>query len=739
MILLDLIFFYLNPVKGVHKYKTNYIIENNTLKKNNFKNSHDHVFEVNSRIPFGLKNQLNKDIINHGNKLIHLLVLEGNLNKNETNNKEFNIDIESDIQYEKNNIYYAEGDVVLYFSNSLLKGDKLIYDKTKKILKIYGNVLFSKGNQYFQATGIFYNLKLNEGFIDNIYGIIDSRTFIDDFEFKDIKKIVASDYVKEVDNLKYINSANLGIVNDFEEGKKFNITKLDFKIPSITKWRYKSDKIVLQNDVLKSKKIFFTNDPINQPQFILKSKNFISEVVDKKIKLTSNESWLILVDKFKFPIGKRTIFEEEKKATWGIGSDFKEKDGFYISRNFRNIKINDDFKFNYEPYFLFQRVLKGNTKSFPDSNASILSEKVKDDINISDFFALDTEIEGNFYSWYLNWQSRLNSLNPDRFSQAFRTKLYLRKSFDLNENNSISSEYNTNPRKNFLFDRSIKEEISNDKNLTNNSIYDRNKIHHNNQKEFYENFLDIEISSTFREKISKAYSGESEIYFGNSINITNRKSWSKDDNYKNINFIYDFGKFKAETKNDEDFIDLYRNVFIVQLGNTFPLLTTKSEDKNINDKYRYTPQIINPGINWSNDIKSGFFLYSNGESQQALSLTSGPSIILGRFKKDILDFTSLNLKGIYVLKNGESPFKFDDINKDLRINLEVKQQVIGPLVFSYQTSYKFEDDVFDLPKYGIDINRRAYSIGAFYDSQNERLGINFSIFNFDYTGNSSKF
>ena len=41
------------------------------------------------------------------------------------------LDIESDIQYQENNIFYAEGDVVLYFSNGSLKGDKLKYDRVR--------------------------------------------------------------------------------------------------------------------------------------------------------------------------------------------------------------------------------------------------------------------------------------------------------------------------------------------------------------------------------------------------------------------------------------------------------------------------------------------------------------------------------------------------------------------------------------------------------------------------------
>ena len=739
LLLLELIFIYLNPAKSENKYNNLNSLENNTLEINNFKNIYPHSFEVNSLMPFDFKKQLNEDINYYRSNLKNLITFEKDLDIKESNINATDIEIESDIQYQKDNIYYAEGDVIIYFSDASLKGDKLIYDKLNKTLTINGNVVFAKGNQYFEATKLFYNLKLNEGFIDNIYGIINAKSFSNDFELKNIEKINKVQNFDGVDNLQYINSANVGIVNNFQERKRFNISKFDFDIPSITKWRYKSDKIILKNKVIQSKEILFTNDPINKPQLILKSNNFTAEIVNQKIKLVSSRSWIILDNKFVFPIGKRTIFEEESSSTWGIGSDFKEKDGFYISRDFKNIKINDNFKFNYQPYFLFQRALQGSTKSFRDSNKSILSEKVKDDINISDIFALDTEIEGNLYSWYLNWQSKLNSLNPDRLSQAFRTKLYLQKSFDLNKENNFNSDYYSTQRKNFLFDNLVKDEVLNDAYFTDNSVNNLKQLDENNKKEIYKNFLDIKISSAYREKIFKGYSGESEIYFGNSINLINRKLWFREDNYKNMNLIFDFGKFKAETKHNKTFDNLYRNVFAIQLGNTYPLFKLKSEDKNINYKYKYTPSIIYPMVSWSNYIESGIFIYSNGESQQAISLSSGPSITLGNFKKDFLDYTKVNIKGIYVFKNGESPFKFDDVNKNFRMNLELKQQLLGPLVFAYGTSYDFEENKFDLPKYGLDINRRSYSIGAFYNSQNQSAGLNFSIFNFEYNGNSNRF
>ena len=93
----------------------------------------------------------------------------------------------------------------------------------------------------------------------------------------------------------------------------------------------------------------------------------------------------------------------------------------------------------------------------------------------------------------------------------------------------------------------------------------------------------------------------------------------------------------------------------------------------------------------------------------------------------------------YVMKNGESPFAFDDIDESTRLKLNLEQQIIGPLVFGYETSLNLDDGQYTHPKYTINILRRAYSLGAFYDTNNESIGLKFNIFNFDFSGTNTRF
>ena len=255
------------------------------------------------------------------------------------------MDIISDIQYQIKDIFYAEGDVVISFSNATLKGDSLTYNQQEKKLILEGNVKFVKGKHIVEGSKFEFNANSGEGSFIDAYGILDIKNFDKDFNLKAFENSenINSDNTPNITDIEYVQSASIGLTNKFEPGKRFNITDLNFSIPEISRWRFKTKELKIENSVLKSNDIFFTNDPYNQPQFVLHIKNFSGEIIENKAKIISSNTWLILDNKIKLPIGKRRIFDKVAITRWGIGSDYKEKDGFYISRSFKNIDISDKF------------------------------------------------------------------------------------------------------------------------------------------------------------------------------------------------------------------------------------------------------------------------------------------------------------------------------------------------------------------------------------------------------------
>ena len=247
------------------------------------------------------------------------------------------IDIESNIQSQEGDIFTAEGNVNMRLNNTILIADKITYHKMKKSFFAEGNITFYRGNQYLEASKFLYNLESKDGFIEDVYGVIDLENFKNDLDLLD-----DTDLKKNENNVyepKLVDQSTISLVNNFETNKKFNLTELKLKIPSVTKWRFSAERINIESDVLKSNNIFFTNDIYNKPQFLLQSKNFSGEILNSKLNLISGNSWVILDNKLRFPIGRRRIYDRDPLTKWGLGSDYKEKEGIFISRGSDILKL----------------------------------------------------------------------------------------------------------------------------------------------------------------------------------------------------------------------------------------------------------------------------------------------------------------------------------------------------------------------------------------------------------------
>ena len=114
-----------------------------------------------------------------------------------------------------------------------------------------------------------------------------------------------------------------------------------------------------------------------------------------------------------------------------MGYENLDKDGYFIGRKFNPIEINNNFILDLEPQFLIQRSLKGYTKSFVNKDESITSSKFKRNTSFEDYFALKSQLKGKINTWNLRIDANLNTLDFDKFSDAFRFKTKLSKEIDL--------------------------------------------------------------------------------------------------------------------------------------------------------------------------------------------------------------------------------------------------------------------------------------------------------------------
>ena len=623
------------------------------------------------------------------------------------NNLRSNIEIESDIQYQIDDVFFAEGNVVMQSKGGILYADKISLNKSKKFFIAEGRVRIFRGDQYLESALLEYDYESKEGILQKVYGVMNLKSFNEDLNLKENIEVKEKDYLEKLKDLKLLDET-LIILSGMNDGHRIKSPRLRFKLSRVAKWRFKAEKVEFSTSQFKSEEVFFTNDPYNKPQFILRSKDFSGEFIRDKLKLTSRSSFLIFDEKLTIPIGKRTIYDRDSISSWGIGSDYAEKDGVYVYRGFNSKKLFDKFFLKITPYFLIQRAYKGTTKNYVPKTKTLLSSKENDDTKFSDYLAADLEIEGKFADWQINLENNLSSFNFDRSHDLLRSNLLLRR------------------------------------NIFKNKSPETNNLDELNESKFsFSEEIDLEIFTSFRKNVWRGLNSQNEIYFGYGSRLISKNIWTEGKTSKNTYINLDLGSFKAKNLLGNEFINRERVTLSGIYGSRFQLWEPDGLDQQIDKSYRYAPNVIQQGLYFNNQIAIGLFEYSDGKSQRALELKLEPELLLGEKKKNFLDFFKLKAGYNYIISDGESPFSFDSINNSSYINLEFQQQLYGPLSFKYKSNIDLDYDSKDYGKFKdksfeIFFNRRAYQISA-YINDNDKVGLHLRINNFGYSGNKEPF
>ena len=341
---------------------------------------------------------------------------------NENLDQSRNIEIRSDKQIQEDNVIYAEGNVLVTYKGSILKADKLVYDKLNETVNASGNIKLILKNQIFSFEKLNYNFKTQKGSFFNVKGLIQTKNLIEDLE-------LSSDELKEITStLRELNKKQVLYTPD-----------------GINNWIFFTKELKVDNKQWIAEKATFTNDLLetNQVKFEINSLRIIPK--GDLLKLKSSLSYLIFEDKLPIPFwfGNRTLNKNKGDgyldftSKWYLGLDNADRDGYYLGRPLKPINISDDFVLNLEPQFLIQRSLQGFTKSFVNKGNSTTSDKVRRDVSFSDYFGLNSELRGPIYDWDLVIENQLYSFDFDKFSEAYRFKVDLSKEIDF-----LNSEWN---------------------------------------------------------------------------------------------------------------------------------------------------------------------------------------------------------------------------------------------------------------------------------------------------------
>ena len=603
------------------------------------------------------------------------------INEEQKKNIFLTLEIFADEQYDYDQkIYVAKGNVKALVNGWTLRSDLLSYDKSTGILSAEGNIRFSKGGQYLRGKQFQYNLLRREGVIKNVYGILNIQNVLDDLKINTNSNRIVS---KNILNNKVLNTYNDGIEFAFGNIKlpKNKITRSHKSIGEINNWRFKSDLITIQQNVWKSNRIIFTNDPFDPHQISFQGIDVIAEEDDNgKLIITSSKTNLLLGSRNKFFLGKRILGEKKNKKKIQLMYDGKDRDGLLLTRRSDHTKINNNLNLEFNPQFLISRALLAKTNSYYD-NQNPNSKK----INFLDLFGLDFKLNSRYKNWTFDSHNDLSTLNKTRIFKGLRHSSSLKRNF--------------------------KMPLLDDSNFN--------------------------VFTTYRSRAWNGTIGETEIKsaYGGFIEKTN---FFKSGEVKNtLNIRFGTAKYKAEKFRTTEIISLWRSSIFASLDSEYEIWKINQKNLDQNKGMLLSPVLINPELILRTNINSAYFNYEDRSHQRFINISFGPEIRLGRLERNFLDYTKLSLMPGIKFKTGNSPFKFDN-EIDLRtIKISFIQQIYGPLMIDIDSNVNIDNssenygEYFDT-KLGLLWQKRAYDLGIYYHPDNDAGGIYFRINGFDF-------
>ena len=106
----------------------------------------------------------------------------------------------------------------------------------------------------------------------------------------------------------------------------------------------------------------FTNDPFTPAQTRIDAEGVIArDQPNGDILITARRNRLLVEDRLPISVSRRQLIqkEEEVENRWVFGIDNRDRDGFFVGRNLKPIKIGNDSTLVLQPQILLQRAIDG--------------------------------------------------------------------------------------------------------------------------------------------------------------------------------------------------------------------------------------------------------------------------------------------------------------------------------------------------------------------------------------------
>ncbi len=463
----------------------------------------------------------------------------------------------------------------------------------------------------------------------------------------------------------------------------------------ITRWRIQASKVFLNPDGWQAERMGFTNDPYTPAQTRIDAEGVVAkEQANGDLLITSQSNSLVLDERLPIPISRRQLIqkEEEVENRWVVGIDNQDRDGLFIGRNLRPIKLTNDYTLYLQPQLNVQRSIDGRAKSYVAPNSAISSSKINRQAYETDSFGLEAVIDGRIWDWDLETNADISTFNLDSLPNGSRYWGDITKSSNVPFLGSI----------------------------------------------------DTRIFGAYRYRAWNGSLGQTDIYSAYGSFLQKRGDWEWGEINNNFLWRLGAGNYQAKNFTSENLSDLWRLNFYGSISSRYSIIEGDPAELSPEAAYRYSPEAVKPGLIWNTNLSGSFSAYGDGKRQNAIGISGGPTLTIGTFSRKFLGFTRITVTSGGTYKEGSSPFSFDQAIDLGTLGIGLTQQVLGPLVFDAGFEYNIDPGS---DKYGEIINsnlelrwqRRSYDFGLYFNPYEGIGGFRVRLNDFKFNGTGVPF
>jgi lipopolysaccharide export system protein LptA len=588
----------------------------------------------------------------------------------------------------KEQIVTATGNVRVRFRNALLKADQVTVDIQSRKAVATGNVFIKRGEQILRGDKFDYDFGKDRGEVTSASGDVYQPTLERDVDIANKKPLslplsgsrfpegsLADKLERDqpVTKIERRGATNAVIGTDRE---------IEFQPPpappatTITRLRYRADKLEFDGKVLTGSGVRLTNDPFSPPELEVRAdratfKNIApgqDQIDTSNARVTIEQNVNIPLVVAQFGLGKEAL----ETNPFGVGFDNDERGGLFFERTFK-LANDDKILWTLTPQYFAQRVI------------------AQDKLTSLDSIGVKTALTANLApGTVFDAKASLTSLEPSVLGNNLRSSLSLTQDLDL-----------PTGRHKVVVDSAYRERVFN------GTL----------------GFQDLQSSLGIGITSPKIALGDTGINFDYNAGFR----------------LLNAGTDRAGVGASDGRVNLGRFQMAANLNKSWRLWEGIGPDPNERSTYNYSPVPVVPYLQLNTGINAKVGSYTNGESQSLYGYAISLQGQIGHFTAPAFDYTGFNIGYSQGFLSGSSPFLFDRFLDTRVVSAGINQQLFGPLRAGIQTSINLDTNRQISTDYYLEYSRRTFSIVTRYNPVLQLGSIGFRINDLDWRGQADPF